>query len=697
MKPLIHKLLVVASVAIPLALFSGAAWLNYRDVRADGRQTVLRTTAIMHEHARKVFDTVELVLDLVEAETGNKSWDEIAAPETSRRLRALNARFDQIVSIWIADRDGFVRAGSRDWDRSISIADREFFAVHVQRDVGTYVSGPFTGRATHTPSFAVSRRRPGRDGFDGTVHVALSSAYFESFYAEAVPKTGHLAILIRNDGKILARHPEVSGDPPGPEQVALLRSIAEAGSSDAFQGISPIDGVERLGHLRRVFPHPVYVGFGLDRSAILGVWHDNLAVYGIITTVAALVLLLFSWLSIRRAQAEEAALVRLRQEVAQRNAAEERLRLGQRLEAIGQITGGVAHDFNNLLMIISGGADRLGKLEMPEKFRRYVQAIARAAERGEKLTRQLLTFSRLQPVLPVVVRLADLMPGISDTLKSSLRGNIAFSAEVPDDLWPVKIDPTELELALINVAVNARDAMPEGGRFTLTARNETIKEGPNGIRGDFVVLSAHDTGHGIPERLLGKIFEPFFTTKDIGKGTGLGLSHVYGFATQARGTAVAISRQGMGTEILIYLPRSTEDVTVAPGPDAPPPRLAGPARRVLLVEDNPDVAEINAANFEDFGYGVVQAPNASAALAILEKDRDFDLVFSDIVMPGDIDGIELARTIRQRIPSLPVLLTTGYSEASEVALREGFQILRKPFHKDQLRQRVEAMLAKEQT
>lgn len=696
MKPLIHKLLVVVSVAIPLALFSGAAWLNYRDVQNDGREAALRTTTIMHEHARKVFDTVELVLDLIATETGTKSWEEIDHQQTSQWLHDLNIRFDQIVSIWIADGNGVVRAGSQPWQHGASIRDRDFFAVHANGGGGTYISAQFVGRATKTPSFAVSKRREGQQ-FDGTIHVALSPAYFENFYAEAAPKLAHVAVLLRKDGAILARQPETpSSRQLDPQSSSLMRAAAAGNDGGIFAGVSSIDGIERIIGYRRVAPYPVYVSFGVNRSSILAAWHGNLMIYGIITTVAALVLLLFSWLSIRRAQAEENALARLRQEVAQRNAAEERLRLGQRLEAIGQITGGVAHDFNNLLMIVSGGADRLSRLELPEKYQRYVQAIARAATRGEKLTRQLLTFSRLQPVLPVVVRPADLMPGIRDALKSSLRGNISFSAEIPEEIWPVKVDPTELELALINVAVNARDAMPDGGRFTLTARNETISDGPNGIRGDFVVFSAQDTGHGIPEGLLGKIFEPFFTTKEIGKGTGLGLSHVYGFATQARGTAAAMSKPGLGTAILIYLPRSTEPVnTLVEDSDAPPPRPTGPTRRVLLVEDNADVAEINAANFEDLGYAVVQAPNASAALGILQADRNFNLVFSDIVMPGDLDGIELARTIRGLTPSLPVLLTTGYSEASEVALREGYQILRKPFRKDQLRERVEALLATE--
>jgi PAS domain S-box-containing protein len=357
--------------------------------------------------------------------------------------------------------------------------------------------------------------------------------------------------------------------------------------------------------------------------------------------------------------------------------AREKLAQAQKMEALGQLTGGIAHDFNNLLMIVSGHAQILRRgITDPQRLR-AIDAIAAAASRGESLTRQLLAFARRQP-LSLVVGLTERIEAVREMLGRSLRGNIEFSCDLPEGLWPAEVDPSELELALVNVAVNARDAMPEGGRITLSGRNVTLASdrAPGGRAGDFVAISMADTGTGIPHHLLPRVFEPFFTTKSVDKGTGLGLSQVYGFAQQSGGAVAIDSEVGRGTTVTIYLPRSHKPVAHIAPSNRPAPQSAAQGT-ILVVEDNSEVAHITSTLLEQLGYRVLHAGTAAEALERLQGSA-VDLVFSDIVMPGPMDGIALAREIGTRHPGIPVLLTSGYSETARVADLE-FTILRKPF------------------
>jgi two-component system NtrC family sensor kinase len=265
-------------------------------------------------------------------------------------------------------------------------------------------------------------------------------------------------------------------------------------------------------------------------------------------------------------------------------------------------------------------------------------------------------------------------------ISRSLRGDIETEVVVPQAPCAVKVDPGEFELALLNLAVNARDAIPSAGKLTITARPVVLrgKATEEGLNGEFVAIRVADTGTGIPPEVLPHVFEPFFTTKEVGKGTGLGLSQVYGFAKQSGGTATITSTVGRGTAITLYLPRTWEQATRAA---AEPKVTAVPSRAgtVLLVEDNAEVAEVGAAYFERLGYAVKRAESAQEALEILENETDIDVVFSDILMPGVMNGLALAQELRERFPHLPVLLSTGYSRGAQDAVRQGFVVLQKPF------------------
>jgi CheY-like chemotaxis protein/anti-sigma regulatory factor (Ser/Thr protein kinase) len=341
----------------------------------------------------------------------------------------------------------------------------------------------------------------------------------------------------------------------------------------------------------------------------------------------------------------------------------------------------VAHDFNNLLMIISGSLHTLKKgVNDDRRLQRALSAIEAASKRGAALTSQLLTFARRQSVNPQAVEVSERINSIREVLNTGVGRAVTLQFDIDRNVWPVIVDVTELETALVNLAINARDAMPDGGAITIAARNTTIREDAH--VGDYVAISVEDTGTGIPPDVLSQIFDPFFTTKPIGKGTGLGLSQVHGFAHQAGGTVKVASELGKGTTITILLPRKdagqpVQDISLG---------CASGSGTVLLVEDNPDVAEVSTSLLEQLGYTVRRVANAEAALHEIERDG-IDLVFSDVVMPGKMDGLSLARQLKAMRPQLPILLATGYSDAA-VNVHGDFPILRKPYEIHQLSQAI---------
>jgi signal transduction histidine kinase/ActR/RegA family two-component response regulator len=391
----------------------------------------------------------------------------------------------------------------------------------------------------------------------------------------------------------------------------------------------------------------------------------------------------------RTAEVEEANR-RLIDEMQQRQEAEHALRQAQKMEAIGQLTGGIAHDFNNLLMVVSGGLEMLERTKDPLRRERILTGMRKAASRAEELTGQLLTFSRRMSLTPGPVQLHALLEGMRILVAGALREDIAIEITIPEDLWPVLADPAQLELALLNMVVNARDAMPGGGTLTIEAQNAHLTATEdNELVGDFVCIEVRDTGAGIPPDILDRVFDPFFTTKEVGKGTGLGLSQVYGFTKQSGGQVSIRSHLGEGTSIVLHLPRAA----AVPLPQNVPSRRRGAGaqvtdqrRTVLLVEDNLEVAMLTEEMLQGLGFGVIRAENGGSALRSIEQNQSVDLVLTDVVMPG-LSGIELAAELKKRRPKLPVILTTAYSDAvGDRKVIEGYTLLNKPY-------RIEALQA----
>jgi two-component system NtrC family sensor kinase len=455
----------------------------------------------------------------------------------------------------------------------------------------------------------------------------------------------------------------------------------------------------RLVAWRRLPGVDMVVISSVARAAVLRAWATTMLPYLCVGLFVMVALLSMTLLALRHARLANAAEQQAEVERNRRRQAEDAIRQGQKMEALGKLTGGVAHDFNNLLAVILGSAE-LAKRRPPDKAQRLLDNIIHAGQRGATLTRQLLSFSRAQALQPKVLDPHAELPRMLGLLRPSLPNDIAIETDLAQDVWPVEIDPTEWEIALLNIAANARDAMPDGGRLRVEASNLRIARGAIAgapeLEGDFIRIALHDTGPGIPADVAARAFEPFYTTKDVGRGSGLGLSQVYGFARQAGGAVTIGTGEAQpdadqsGTIVTLFLPRSRKPLDA---PSHPPAAEQGPetaVRRVLVVEDNPEVAAITIEMIQSLGYEVVHADRARAALDMLtQPGPSFDLLLSDVVMPDGMNGLELAMIVRRRLPNLPIILMSGYNDTFAQPQAD-FRILRKPLPVQQLGQAIAA-------
>jgi signal transduction histidine kinase len=390
----------------------------------------------------------------------------------------------------------------------------------------------------------------------------------------------------------------------------------------------------------------------------------------------------------------------LLRQIEERERVEATLRQMQRLEAVGQLTSGVAHDFNNLLTVVLGN---LGFIErdlaaagITGKTIQRLSYMRSAAERGAKLTDQLLSFSRRQRLEPRSIDLNETVASMRDLLQSTMGGSIRIETSFNEKLWPAMADPTQVELAILNLAINARDAMEVGGTLKVSTDNVTLGEPhypEEPPAGDYVSVCVSDTGTGMNDEVRNKVFEPFFTTKEPGKGSGLGLSQVLGFAQQSSGGICLESHSGEGTRVCIYLPRSAvraeRPSTVLAGTNAPALANGG---KVLLVDDDSAVREVTAAMLRDLGYSVLEAGSGGGAFDLLERERTIDLIVMDFAMPG-MNGAEVARQVRIDRPNVPILFITGFAERGAISGIDGALVIGKPFSRDELAEKVTQVLA----
>ena len=476
-----------------------------------------------------------------------------------------------------------------------------------------------------------------------------------------------------------------------------MRAVAAHPDGGTYEATSIVDvSATRLFAYRKVQGFPVYVVAGRTRASVIAGWYRTMGGHLVFGIPATLALLAITWTALVRTRREEAALSRAQDEMIRREQAEEALLRSQRLEAVGQMTGGVAHDFNNLLTIILGSAEMLARRpDDPSRVLRVAEQIMLAARRGGEVTQQLLAFSRRQFVNPQTVDLNACLHEFRPLLERAANESIHVDYALQADLHPARLDPGHFEAAVLNLVGNARDAMPGGGTITITTRNVSLgldsgpEAGTDLPPGDYVRVGVTDTGSGMDPQTAAKAFEPFFTTKGIGKGTGLGLSQVYGFAKQAGGDARIVTVPGKGTTVELFLPQASPGAELTPQE----PAQAGKAELgevVLVVEDEPGVLATTVESLEDLGYATITAHSAHDALARLTEAARVDVLFSDVMLPGGMDGLALSAEARRLRPGLKVLLTSGYGTGQTAPF--DVPLLTKPYDRTQLGKELRTVL-----
>ena len=687
--------MMAASLALPMALFVFASAASYVSTQQTADREIERTLDVAHEHALKVFETIDRSLSEINEMTRGMSDEDIKAREAMfhARLKQLVGALPQMKSAWIFDAHGHALANSLEFPApNIDFADRDYFKSQLtdrptdqaSADGGIFIGKVLTPRPPYqgAPFFSVSRRRQHDDGsFAGAIQASVLPEYFENFYERISHEQGSFFVLGRADGTVRARFPVISGDIRIDRDSPIGKKIAANPTSGLITVTSPADGVERRIGYQKLAEFPIYVSAGLATSAIRARWLETISQHLIFGVPATALLFLLLLLALRRTR-------HLYTEASKRLEAEEALKHGQRLEALGQLTGGVAHDFNNLLTVIGSSADLLRRPNLSEERRqRYVDAISDTVARAAKLTAQLLAFARRQNLKPEVFDVGQSVTALTEIIRTLVGSLIEISTDIPEQRCFINADASQFETAVINMVVNARDAMAGGGRLTITVRATTQLLGSSSgmdHSNGYVAVSIEDTGIGIPQERLGQIFEPFFTTKEVGQGTGLGLSQVFGFAKQSGGEVMVASEVGKGSRFTLYLPRVSDDHSQPQDAAEEATQADGRDISVLMVEDNADVGAFTTHALAELGYTIMLVDNAADALAALtENSNRFDVVFTDVVMPG-MTGIDLAHEIRRRNLDVPIVLTSGFSQVLSRHGSDGFELLQKPYSIDQL-------------
>ena len=690
------NMMMVASLVIPAAIFSYAAWTAYHNAFVHADEQLSASLDVISEHANKVFQSVDLTFVSVDAIVGDLSDEQIKASEQDLhlKLRKLEKALNAVDGILIVDKNGHTLVSSAIYPvpSTVGVADRDYFLAQKEKDAGTYVGAILQPRVRQGPFFGVSRRRPSRNGdFSGIVMVSVVPKVFTDFYDQLMHEGASFS-LVKSDGAILARYPTApQGIKKFDANSGFMQTIASKPEGGHVTSNNSVDGVQRRIAYRKLDYADLYVSDGLNTDVIYADWLHTITAhlyFGIPATIVLFVLVLLTKRRTREFYAE----------FERRELAEQALRQAQKMEAVGQLTGGVAHDFNNLLTVIIGniGIARRGVVEA--RAERALNNALSGAEKAAQLTQRLLAFSRRQPLNPRVVDANKHIVTLSDLLTRSLGENIELETISGAGLWKIEVDASELESTLLNLALNARDAMPEGGKLTIETSNAYLDEEycrhHDGIKpGQYVLIAVTDNGAGMSTETRERAFEPFYTTKETGKGTGLGLSQVYGFIKQSGGHVKIYSEPGEGTSIKLYLPRyhGEEPVIIA---DDQGGSERGNGETILIVEDDDGVRQYASEILRDLNYQVIEAKDSATALRLLEADKKFDLLLTDVVLPGK-NGRELANEVERRRPGTKVIFMTGYSRNAIVhhgRLDRGTELIPKPLIEGVLARKVRQVL-----
>ena len=690
--------LVVASVVLPILVFAGGGWVAWRGTLRTVTADLLGDLAVSREHATKVLDAHILLGGRVNDLLGDMSDGAVIAHERELhdRLTAMIAGYNQVTAVVVVGQDGHALAATPRFpaDHDISFIDREYFSKLRDTHQPFHIGGIVFGRLTREEVFSVAIRRgtdPNR--FSGLILIGVSPNYFSAFDRELFNgDTNYTASLMRDDGSQLARYPELrpTAHGSGRDQF-LLDAIAAAPQSGLVHGRSSIDGIDRIIAYRRLAAYPILVTVGRRWDSVVGEWRDQMASHLVFGVPATLGLLILSLLAARQARRQNDILARLQEEVRLREIAEEALRQSQKMEAVGLLTGGIAHDFNNHLTVISSNIELLQRRMPPgsESLARLTNAAMAGVQRAATLTHRLLAFSRQQPLEPEPLDVGRLVSNMSELLRRTLGEAIDIETVLGGGVWQTRADNNQLENVLLNLAVNARDAMPNGGKLTIETANAHLDDAyaashTEVAAGQYVMLAVSDTGTGMTREVVSKVFEPFFTTKPLGQGTGLGLSMVYGFVKQSGGHVAIYSEPGEGTTVKVYLPRfippSAKPASAIRDVKVTNRRAAG--ETILVVEDDEEVRRSSVEALREMGYEVLEAGDAMDGVRLIVDRGNIDLLFTDVGLPGGVSGRTLADAARNAQPGLRVLFTTGYTHNAILhngMLDQGVHFIAKPF------------------
>ncbi|BAN26812.1 hybrid sensor histidine kinase/response regulator [Caballeronia insecticola] len=690
---------LVASVVIPFAFFGLYSYYTYERALTESGESLQQFVRVIGEKANTVFSINRELISRIEDMLGNGDADFIARDQTAlhEALRHLVESHPQIAALSVLDSRGHLILSSRFMPApDVSVGDRADFIATRDARARFHISLPERGRVKNTDIVNTLTARVAKDGrFLGAISIALRRDYLIDFYRQLSADDPALTLALhREDGAVLARYP--APPPHAPERHSVLAAaFAQGEPAGLLRYVSPLDNDEKLTAFRRVGDYPLYAAAGFAiRDVRLAWWRRDVSIAAIalIPCIALWVLIGFS---LRRLKAEEASWHNWRGELARRRSAEAATRRMQRMGALGNLVANVAHDFNNLLMVVTSNME-IARRKGYNGLEKEVTAVGRASVSAQALARRLMSVARRQPLQMQVIRLDRWMMETEPLIRASVGDKVKLHTQVSGTMWPVRVDATELTSALINIAVNAKDAMPDGGDLHIQCNNARYQDVPGGlVENEYVVIACKDSGTGMRPEVAKHAFEPLFTTKAPGAGTGLGLAQVLAMAEQAGGMARATSAWGYGTTIYIYLPRWTGEAD-APQDTAPESGVQrhAPTSTVLLVEDNDEVAAGLCAVLEVLGWRAHHEPSGDAALRVLEAGHEFDLVLSDIQMPGTYDGIRLAEWIRTMRPQQPVTLMTGYADQLEQARRTGVAILAKPFNIDDLKALLDGLPAR---
>jgi signal transduction histidine kinase/CheY-like chemotaxis protein len=685
---------------------------------ADSERQMSRLDMVFAEQTGRAVETVDLVvrgaIETWLTSPDLSAHDPAFAATLARRMRGVR----QMTALAITDSAGNVlHATGPDIAGRLPEAGLALLA-RAKADTGTRLgfSVPFRGSSGQWTVLVACPIRGPASGITGLGIATLNLGYFEDFY-KAVDLTENGSIILHlRDGTVLARYPHVDaviGTSFG--HLPPFRDVLARGMAGTLLMESPIDGSIRVTAIRALKAFPLAVMVSVEQGSLLTAWRTQAWMLGSSVILASLLIGgLLLMLARRSREAErllvstqvaragaEAATSRLRGEIIERERAETALRHAQRIDAIGQLTGGVAHDFNNLLTVILGNVDlllrlRTGRAADNPMYTRLL-AVKAAAERGATLTNHLLAFARRQPLLVRPTNLNAVILGMGDLLQSATSRDVSLNTRLSAAPWPAMVDPTQIELLILNLVVNARDAMPDGGEIAVETTNRTLEAGGRAEiprAGDYVSIIVRDSGIGMTQEVVARAFEPFFTTKPLGGGSGLGLSQVFGTATQLGGAVEIDSVVGRGTSVIVYLPRAPVPAAPAPSPSREPAALRRPpdGTAVLLVDDDAAVRAVIASSLRAAGFAVREVEDATTALTTLDQDLGIGVLLTDLAMPGT-DGLQLIDAARTMRPDLPAVLISGHADAMTRS-RHGraARFVLKPFRTEELVEQLTAAM-----